>query len=73
VRTTELDLAADALSEARAHLHRVLVIAAGYVDRKAAEGDPEAVELSALIAGAFDTMTCAAIGAQTTIEETNNG
>jgi predicted transcriptional regulator len=71
--SARLDEAAEALSEARSHVVRTLVVAASYVDRKAAEGDPEAQELARLIEGAFATMTCVGIGATTTIEELNNG
>jgi hypothetical protein len=67
----ELDRAAEALEDARKHLLRTLVVAAGYVERRAATGDPEAVELSALIAGAFDTMRCVGIDATTTMAERN--
>jgi hypothetical protein len=67
--STRLDETAENLLEARRHVVATLVVAAGYVDRKAAEGDPEAQELAHLIAGAFSTMTCVGIDATTTLEE----
>jgi hypothetical protein len=64
-----LDVAAEALSDARSHVLKTLVVAASYVERRAAAGDLEAQELARLIAGAFDLMTCVGIDAATTIEE----
>jgi hypothetical protein len=66
---SDLDVASVALAEARSHVMRTLVVAASYVDRRAAGGDLEAQELSRLIRGAFDLMTCVGIDAATTIEE----
>jgi hypothetical protein len=66
---SDLDVASVALSEARSHVLKTLVVAASYVERRAAVGDPEAQELARLIAGAFDLMTCVNLGAVTTLKE----
>jgi hypothetical protein len=65
----ELDEVADELAGSHRHLMATLVLAAGFVDRRALEGDPEAQRLARLIGGAFATSTCAGIRAATAIEE----
>jgi hypothetical protein len=65
----ELDAAADELHGSHRHLMAVLVLCAGFVERRAAEGDAEAQQLAPLIAGAFATSTCAGIRAKTAIIE----
>jgi hypothetical protein len=66
---SELDEVAGELDDARHDVLSALVAASVFVDRRAAEGDPEAVRLSRLIAGALDRSTCAAIRGRTLIEE----
>jgi hypothetical protein len=67
--TGDLDTLSHTLSEARSHVVRTLVVAASYVDRQAASGDLEAQELSRLIRGAFDLMTCVNLDAVTILKE----
>jgi hypothetical protein len=71
--TRDLDDAAAELDAAKEHLRGVLVVAAGYVERRAAEGDPEAAELARLIAGAFDQNVVAGIAGRTALEEETHG
>jgi hypothetical protein len=66
---SELDEVAGELDDARHEVLSSLVWCSTFVDRKAAEGDVEAAELSRLIRSALDGFECAALRGRTVIEE----
>jgi hypothetical protein len=66
---TDFDEMLAVLADARAEVRRTIVATTCYVDRKAAEGDPEAIELSRLIASAFDGLTLSNIAGATFLAE----
>ena len=69
---TDLDAAAAELAAAKRQLRLALVLAAGYVEAAAAEGDPTAVVLNRHICDSFDRVTVANI-LGTTEKENHHG
>ncbi len=67
-RDENLQATTDALKAAHQHALNVLVLCSGYVDVRAAEGDPRAQELARLVASAVDELTVVNIDAVTTRE-----
>jgi hypothetical protein len=71
---TDLDAISAELVAAKRQLRFALVLAAGYVEAAAAEGDPTAIALNRLLCDSFDRVTVANIaGTNTAMEERNRG
>jgi hypothetical protein len=67
--STELDRVARDLKAARNQALNVFALCSGYVDVRAAEGDPRAVELAGMVASAHDQLVIANIDATTAFRE----
>ena len=67
--TPDLEQALADLRAARQHALNVLVLCSGYVDVRAAEGDPRAQDLARLVASAHDRLTATDINAVTIREQ----
>jgi hypothetical protein len=65
----DLDQAAADLKAARQEVHDVLAMCAGYVDMRAASGDPSAQHLATRVAAAHDRLTATSIAAATVKEQ----